>query len=456
MEQLFSKITKADTYATYVNPQWVKLMDLLEMNVQYEHCTGAELLTKDGRRILDFLSCNCVMNMGHNHPAIIQAVKSELDLRGPTMLPNHVPPMAGLVAEKLCHQAGGKLHRVYFCSSGSEGIESVIKFARAHTKRSGIIHAQGSFHGLTCGALSLMDNHFWKGSFGPFLPDVSTVSFNDLEALETKLAARTAAAFIVEPIQAEAGVRLPQENYLREAQRLCERYGTLFVLDEVQTGMWRCGPFLAAQHYGVEPDMVVLAKALSGGLVPIGAVLMSEKISNSVFGSIERCMIHTSTFSENALGLRAAAASLDVLERERLGEKGRIQGEKLRHKLSGALTGFEMVKEIRGLGMMTGIEFQAPRRFGIKVSFETFKAIHPGMFGQVLVMRLFADHGIIAQICGNNFMVLKITPPLIITDEQIDHFVTSIKTVLRQMHDSDISWADAVGIARRALLSKMF
>src|ERR1700731_895003 len=324
-------------YEKYVNPQWVRLLDVLGMNVRYTSCLGSELFTDDGRRILDFNSGYCVHNVGHNHPAVVRAIKEELDRNGPAMLQGHVPELAGELAQRLCVNADGRLSKVFFCSSGSEGVEAVIKFARAHTRRAGILYAGGGFHGLTCGALSLMDNPFWTAEFGPLLPQTQAVPFGDLENLAEQLSTKRFAAFVVEPIQAEAGVILPPPNYLKEAQALCRRYGTLFVLDEVQTGMYRTGPFLAAHHFGVEPDMVVLAKALSGGLVPSGAVLMSDAIYNSVYTSFKRSIIHTSTYSKNSLSMRAGLATLDVLADGNLGERGERLGHQLREKLTSRL-----------------------------------------------------------------------------------------------------------------------
>ena len=309
------------SYERYVNPQWVRLLDVLGMNVHYATCLGAELFTANGERILDFNSGYCVHNVGHNHPYVIRALKSELDLNGPAMLQGHVPDLAGELANRLCLRAGGQVSKVFFCSSGSEGVEAVIKFARAHTGRPGILSASGGFHGLTCGALSLMDNPFWTAEFGPLLPDTQVVAFGDLDQLARQLASKRFAAFVIEPIQAEAGVVMPPDKYLREAHRLCRKYRTLFVLDEVQTGMFRTGPFLAAHHFDVEPDMVILAKALSGGLVPSGAVLMSDSVYNSVYTSFKRSIIHTSTYSENSLSMRAGLATLDVLEDGNLGAR---------------------------------------------------------------------------------------------------------------------------------------
>ncbi len=327
----------SERYAERVNREWVRLLDLLQMNVRYERCVGTELFTADGRCILDFLSGYCVHNVGHNHPDVVRALQSELERCGPAMIQTHIADLAGELAEKLCERAGGRVNKAFFCSSGSEGVEAAIKFSRAHTGRAGIISAKHAFHGLTCGALSLMSDRFWKEGFGPLLPETSSIPFGDLAALERDLKTKRFAAFIVEPIQSEAGVCVPDEDYLRSAELLCRRYGTLFVLDEVQTGMYRTGPFLAAHHFGVEPDMVILAKAMSGGLVPCGAVLMSNAVCDSVYSTLPRAFVHTSTFSENSLAMRAALSTLEVLEREDLGQRSTDAGIYLRDRLGEVL-----------------------------------------------------------------------------------------------------------------------
>jgi ornithine--oxo-acid transaminase len=449
--QLTAETAAGKLYENYVNPQWVRLLNVLEMNVAYTRCQGTELYTEDGRRILDFLSGYCVHNTGHNHPEIVAALKDELDRSGPAMLQSHVPSLAGELAQRLCERAGGRLSKAFFCSSGSEGVEAAIKFSRAHTGRNGLIYAQGAFHGLTCGALSLMGDRFWRDGFGPMLADCEQVPFGDLDALETLLATKRFAAFIVEPVQGEAGIRIPLRDYLAAAQQLCRRHGSLFVLDEVQTGMYRTGTFLAANHFGADPDIVILAKALSGGLIPSGAVLMADEIYASVYGSMKRAIVHTSTFSENSLAMRAGLATLDVLEQERLGKRASSMGDYLRTRLRERLAGYEMVKEVRGVGLMNGIEFTAPRKLQLRIPFETFRQIHPGMFGQVVVMRLFRDHGILTQICGNNFMVLKAAPPLTVGDREIDQFVDAVAGVVELMHSSAGFWSEALGMARRVM-----
>jgi len=443
--------TTESLYASYVNPNWVRLLDVLGMNTGYTRCAGSELFTSDGRRILDFNAGYCVHNVGHNHPRIVRALRDELERSGPAMLQGHVPELAGELAQRLCVLAGGRLRKAFFASSGSEGVEAVIKFARARTRRPGILYAQGAFHGLTCGALSLMDNPFWTDGFGPLLPETNAVPFKNLEALAAELATKRYAAFVVEPIQAEAGILVPPTDYLREAQALCRRSGTLFVLDEVQTGLYRTGEFLAAHHFGLEPDMVVLAKALSGGLIPIGAVLMTDEVYDSVYTSFKRAIVHTSTYSENALAMRAGLAALDVLEEEDLGARATAAGKRLRAELRARLSRHSMVKDVRGVGLMTGIEFQPPRELRLRVLFSAFNRIHPAMFGQVLVMRLFRDQAIYSQICGNNFLVLKASPALNVSDAQIGTYLDSLEAVVALMHRSNRFWSEALGMARRVL-----
>jgi ornithine--oxo-acid transaminase len=437
-------------YSQYVNPQWVRLLNLLQMNERYERCQGVELFTTSGRRILDFLSGYCVHNTGHNHPAILGALAEELGRSGPGMLQSHVPELAAQLAERLVARSGGRLGRVFFCNSGSEGVEGAIKFSRAHTGRAGLLHAEHAFHGLTCGSLSLMSDPFWSKGFGPMLPGTEAVPFGDLAALESKLATRKFAALILEPIQSEGGIQIPPAGYLAAAQALCRKHGTLLVLDEVQTGMYRTGDFLASHGFGVEPDMVVLAKALSGGVVPVGALLSSEAVSNSVFSSLQRALVHATTFGENALAMRAGLATLDVMEHEGLGARAAHLGASLRKRLAEALGPYEMVKAVRGAGMLSGIEFGAPQSLRLRVAFESFRRIHPAMFGQVLVMRLFRDKGILTQICGNDFLVLKVAPPLVVSEGEIEEFVTAVREIVDLAHNNAGFWGEALGMARRA------
>jgi ornithine--oxo-acid transaminase len=252
-------------------------------------------------------------------------------------------------------------------------------------------------------------------------------------------------------VQAEAGIFVPTREYLQTAQELCRKHGSLFILDEVQTGMYRTGKFLAAHEFALQPDMVVLAKALSGGLVPVGAVLMTDKIYRSVYSSLKRAIVHTSTFSENSLSMRAGLATLDVLEAEKLGPRATQLGQQFRERLRQELSQFEIVKEVRGMGLLSGIEFRPPKKLALRALYEAFHRIHPAMFGQVLVMRMFREKNILTQICGNNFMVLKAAPPLIVSAEQLEEFVFAIRDVVELADTSAKFWTEALALAKRAI-----
>jgi ornithine--oxo-acid transaminase len=215
--------------------------------------------------------------------------------------------------------------------------------------------------------------------------------------------------------------------------------------------MYRTGTFLAAHHFDVQPDMVVLAKALSGGLMPVSAVLMTDRIYRAVYSSLRRAIVHTSTFSENSLSMRAGLATLGVLQREELGTRALRLGEEFRAKLRRELAGFDMVNEVRGMGLLNGIEFVPPKKLAFRVLCEAFNKIHPAMFGQIVVMRMFREKGILTQICGNNFMVLKAAPPLMVTAEQLDEFIEGIRDVVEMAQTSPAFWTEALAMVRRAI-----
>ncbi len=442
-------------YSRYVNPQWVNLLSILSMNRPFVRSYGAELFTDNGEVFLDFLAGYGVYNVGHSHPYIAEQLINELQSQRPSMLQSHVPTLAAQLAERLCHKVGGRVGKVYFGSSGSEGVESAIKFSRSFTKRDWILYAEGGFHGLTCGALSLMSNTWWREGFGNLLTETQAIPFGDIEALKRALATEKYASFIVEPVQGESGVVVPTKEYLQAAQALCDKHGTLLVIDEVQTGVHRTGKFLASQHYEITPDMVIMAKALSGGHVPIGALLMRDDISRSVYSSVDKAFVHASTFSENALAMRAALATLDVVENEDIETRAIENGEFLRQELTKRLSRFEIVREIRGLGLMNAIEFQAPKSMTLRVLHAAFKQAHPGLFGQMIVRSLFNDQKILCQMAGNEYNVIKSMPPLIVSREQILKYCDSMEAVCGMITtDKAKFWSQGIQIGAKAVASK--
>ena len=301
-----------------------------------------------------------------------------------------VSTLAGILAERLLAYVP-HLDKVFFTNSGVEAVEAAMKFARAATGRPGIVYCDHAFHGLTYGALSLNGDANFRDGFEPLLPGCLRVPFDDLPALERALSTREVAAFIVEPIQGK-GVNMPSAGYLKDAAALCRRHGTLFVADEIQTGLGRTGRFLAVEHWGVEPDMVLLAKALSGGHVPSGAVLTRKAIHDKVFDRMDRAVVHGSTFAKNDLAMAAGIATLDVLESEKLIKNAARKGERLLGALNDMVPRYELLKEVRGKGLMIGIEFGEPSSFKLKASWNVLEGASKGLFCQLITIPLFKDH----------------------------------------------------------------
>jgi ornithine--oxo-acid transaminase len=307
------------------------------------------------------------------------------------------------------------MERLFFCNSGTEAVEGAIKFARAATGRGKIVYCGGAFHGLTYGALSLNGTKVFRAGFGHLLPDCVEVPFNDLPALEAALAGKDVAAFIVEPIQGKS-VHVPDDAYLGEAARLCRKHGTLLVADEIQTGMGRTGRFLAVEHWGVEPDIVLLAKALSGGFMPVGAVAMKHWIFAKLFDRMDRALVHGSTFGKNDLAMAAGLATLEVIDEEKLISRAAAMGEAMLRDLQALRGKYELLKDVRGKGLMIGLEFGAPRSFALKSAWHLLEAANKGLFCQTVLIPLFRDHRILCQVSGPGIHVIKLLPPLVIDE----------------------------------------
>src|SRR4051812_26536907 len=338
-----------DLHAEHMTPAFVKMLRTIGFDKKYVRGEGCWPWDEAGEKYLDLLTGWGVFALGRNHPKVKAILQQLIAADQPNLVRMDCSLLSGLVAEKLTHHAGGDLSRVFFCNSGTETIETAIKFARCNTDRRDIIYCDHAFHGLTTGALALNGAGFFRERFGDLLPGTSKVSFNDLAALEKALAAKTAAAFIVEPVQGKS-CEVVADGYLEGAQRLCNKYGTLLIVDEVQCGLGRTGKWFCFQHWpGVEPDIVCTAKALSGGYVPVGAVITRPKIMDCVFSSMERCVVHSNTFGQNDLAMAAAIASLRVIEEEKLVENAAAMGAYAINRLREIGRDCAFVSEIRGL-----------------------------------------------------------------------------------------------------------
>ena len=427
--------SEADRFAIHtrhLNEQMVRVLKTLGYDVGFCRGTGQYLFDRKGAKYLDLLSGYGVFAIGRNHPALRDALKSVLDAELPGLVQFDVSPLGGLLAQRLIGYMP-YLDKVFFANSGTEAVEAAIKFARAATGRPGIIHCEHSFHGLTYGALSLNGDAVFRSGFEPLLPDCSVVPFNDLAALERALARRKAAAFIVEPIQGK-GVNLPDDGYLQEAAALCRRHGTLFVADEIQTGLGRTGRFLAVEHWGVEPDMVLIAKALSGGHVPVGAVLTRKRIYDKIFDRMDRAVVHGSTFAKNDLAMAAGLATLDVIETEGLISRAERLGDRLRLGLSDLIGRYEFLRAVRGKGLMIGIEFGPPTSLKLKASWNLLESANKGLFCQLITIPLFAEHKILTQVAGHASHTIKLLCPLVITEADCDWIVSAFDNVIAATH----------------------
>ncbi|MGH6916969.1 MAG: aspartate aminotransferase family protein, partial [Geminicoccaceae bacterium] len=390
---------KFELFERHLNGPLVRVLRVLGYDADYVRGEGPYLFDAKGDRYLDLLSGFGVFACGRNHPTIVAALEQVLRGQMAGLAQMDVSLLAGLLAERLVAHMPW-LDKLVFCNSGAEAVETAFKLARAATGRTRILHCDHAFHGLTYGALSACGDEHFRERFGPFVGDHGQVPFNDLEALEQALAGQPVAAFIVEPIQGH-GVHVPDPGYLAEALRLCRRHGALLIADEVQTGLGRTGRFLACEHFGVEPDMVLLAKALSGGFVPVGAVVMRRTIFDRVFDRMDRAFVHGSTFSKNDLAMAAGLATLAVIEDEQLVARAATLGTALRDGLRRRLESFELVREVRGRGMMLAIEFGPPKSLKLRAAYTLLEEASPGLFCQLILVPLFARHRILAQVAGH-------------------------------------------------------
>jgi ornithine--oxo-acid transaminase len=359
-------------------------------------------------------------------------LKSVLDSDLPNLVQMDVSTLAGVLAERLLDYVP-YLDKVFFANSGAECVEAAIKFARSATGRPGIVYCDHAYHGLSYGALSLTDDANFRGGFEPLLPGCTLIPFNDLAALEQALSSRQVAAFIVEPIQGK-GVNLPTDEFLPGAAALCRRYGTLLIADEIQTGLGRTGRFLAVEHWNVEPDMVLLAKALSGGHVPVGALLTRKYIFDKVFNRMDRAVVHGSTFAKNDLAMAAGIATLEVMKAEKLVENAAKRGAQLRLALTRMVPGYELMKEVRGKGLMIGLEFGPPKSLRLKASWNVLETANKGLFCQLITVPLFKEQKILTQVSGHGSHTIKLLPPLTITEDDCNWIETAFDTVIADSH----------------------
>ena len=419
----------------YMNPQMPRILRTLGFDRDYVRAEGAYLFDGDGNRYLDFLAGFGVFALGRCHPTIEQALRDAMDCALPNLVQMECAPLSGLLAEALVARMPNDSYRCFFTNSGAESVETILKFVRAATGRGRVLYADHAFHGLSTGALSLNGAHEFRDRFGALLPGCTSIPFGDLDVLRRELRAGDVGAFVVEPIQGK-GVFVAPPDYLLAASELCHEFGAYLAVDEVQTGLGRTGSFFAFEQWNVEPDLVSVAKALSGGYVPVGAVIAKSEIVEKVFDKMDRAVVHSSTFGQNVLAMTAGLATLHTIDAEHIVEQAETVGSALIAGIRKVAARHEVVHEVRGRGLMIGIEFSKPRLRRLRAQWSMLETMRKGLFTQIVVVPLFRDHGILTQVAGDHQNVLKILPPLITTPEQAQAFVDAFDAVLTDLERS--------------------
>ncbi|CAN5567985.1 aspartate aminotransferase family protein [soil metagenome] len=416
----------------HLNRTLVAAQRVIGFDKVYARAEGAYLYDMDDRDYLDFLSGYSVYNIGRNHPVVQQAIRDVLEMDLPNMVQMDCSLLSGLLAEALTKRTPPHLDAVFFSNSGTEAMEGALKFARAATGRKRVVSLQSAFHGLSIGSLSLMGCESFTEGFGPLMDGWDTrIALDDINALEHELAKRDVAAFVIEPVQGK-GCRSPKTDFYQRAQELCRKHGTLLICDEIQTGLGRTGRMWGFEHWNLEPDIITLAKSLSGGYVPCGAIITRRAIYQKTFSRMDRCVVHSTTFGRNNLAMACGLASLEVLDNEKLVENAARMGELLMQRIDALRAKHSFIKEVHGKGLIIAIEFQEPTELKLKMGWKLLHKVDKVLFAQMVVTQLLSKHRVLTQVAGHAMDVVKILPPLIIGEREVERFFTALDDVLTE------------------------
>lgn len=409
------------TYRSAVNGFRYDVLEARGWPLLFADARGDHVTAADGRRYLDLIAQNGAALLGHRHPRVVEALTGTIRDGGPFTVPIGLPGATGPLAARLCALAGASLERVYFCTGGSEAIENAMKFAMAATGRQNFVAVDEGFHGFTLGPLPLAGHDYWRLPLpGWTSPGRVRVPFGDIEALEKALAGDDVAAVLVEPVQGLGGARPWDPQDLRAVARSCAEHGTLLIADEVLTGLGRTGKWFAFQHAGIEPDIAVVSKGLSGGVVPVAAVLMTQAVHRAVYASPTRAYIHNSTFEGHLLGMVSGLTVIDVIEREGLLERATRIGELLRSKLEELARENIGVRAVRGRGLLLAVQIE-----GIQDP--------DNRDGAGACVDLLLQRGVLIEPSAHAQTWLRLTPPLTFAEQSVDQFVQALRESLLEL-----------------------
>ena len=415
-------------YGDYLNPGLAFLKGLLGFDKNFVKAEGVTVITEDGEEYLDFLGAYGALNFGHNPESILDKVKEAMGR--PNLLQASISPVESIAAHNLAQITPEGLSRTFFCNSGAEAVEGAIKLALAASEKRKIISCEGSFHGKTMGALTATGREKYRKPFKPLLPEFVQVPFGDIESLEREFKVGDTAAFIVEPIQGEGGIILPPEGYFKRVRQICDKHGVYLIIDEVQTGFGRTGTHFAVEKYGIIPDIMCFAKSIGGGVMPVGAFHTRPEIWDKAYGGIENCMLHTSTFSGNTLGMAAVIGAIEELVSNNLAEEAEKKGEYFLKGLLELKEKYSLIDDVRGEGLMIGIEFKKSKGLLDKLTGGKVNKFAKEYLGAMVAGELL-NKKIVTAYTLNNPNVIRLEPPLVVTYEQIDQVLKGLDQIFK-------------------------
>jgi putrescine aminotransferase len=424
-----SRNESTELFERHVNQPLVSLLKLGKFDMRFSRAEGIYLYDEKGRPYMDLTAGYGALNLGHNPKEVIKVVNEAQEL--PAVLLVGYNPLMGALANALASILPGDLSVAIFGCGGAEAVENALKTARACTGRKKFVSCIGGYHGLSFGALSVCGSERFRMTVAPLLEHCELIPFGDLKVLEQMLQGKDVAAFIVEPIQGEGGAVVPPKGYLEGVADLCKKFGTLLIFDEIQTGFGRTGKMFAMEHDEVVPDIVTLSKSLGSGVIPISVSITSEKIWMQAFGSRDKFDLTISTFAGNPAACAAALKTIEIMQRDDIPERARTLGNYARKRLLDLKTKHDLIREIRGMGLLLGIELDTTGLFSGTLEHNL----------SIMIMgELLHKHNILSSYCDFEPKVLRFEPPLIVTTEEIDKAVDALDKVL-SMGKQGIAWS---------------
>jgi len=418
-------------FAKHVNPGLKTMLSAIGFDKNFVRAEGIFVYDDAGTRYLDFLGGYGSLPFGHNPKDVLAGV--EKTSSHPNFLQARASSLQAALAHDLAAILPGDLSMAFFCNSGAESVEGALKMARIATGKQVFIHCTGAFHGKTLGALSVGGREKYKTPFQPLIPGCVEVPFGDIRALEQALDQHRCAAVIMEPVQGEAGVIVPPEGYLKQVRELTDAHDTLLILDEVQTGLGRTGTMFACEHEGVVPDIMCLAKALGGGVMPLGATVATRKVWEKAYGGLSKAVLHTSTFGGGARACAAGLVTISKLVEENLAERARDLGEYFLNGLRTLQKSYKTIKEVRGKGLLIGLEFDKPVEGLLdKLTAGAINEFAKEYYASLVAGELLGKHQVITAYTLNNPNVMRLEPPLTVTKDQIDYVLNALEDIFSQ------------------------